>query len=185
MPASLICPGSMTQRLWLPGSAQRDPYCPDDHLVRRLEMQNAIGRKNLDVRRCAFGLLSFPDKRVALFHRPKGEEWYPDTFCVAGGHCGPNEDHHRTVVKEHWQELGVDSVIVRELGVAYAAPPERRVLFIVYGYCLCLRNIAETIRLNEEHDGLFIGTPEEAFGLPLADPFVQNLLQFDLSSPLH
>jgi len=82
-----------------------------------------------------------------LLRRAENSHSNPGKWDLPGGKLGPQEPLTEAVIREVWEETGINSVVGEIVGYATFELPQKRVIAIIFngGY------IIEDIKLSHEH----------------------------------
>ncbi len=105
------------------------------------------------------------DGLVLLVHRHPSRRWYPDCWDLVGGHVEAGESPRDAVVRECFEELGVNVHDPRPIPMTFDDPTLDLHAFLVTRWDGEPVNAAP-----EEHDDLRWFRPTDLAELTLADP---------------
>ena len=105
------------------------------------------------------------DGLVLLAHRHPSRQWYPDCWDLVGGHVETGESPHEAVIRECFEELGVQVHDPQPIPMTFNDPTLDVHAFLVTSWDGEPVNCAPG-----EHDDLRWFLPTDLAGLTLADP---------------
>lgn len=115
--------------------------------------------------------------RALLVHRCPGRRWYPDAWDLPGGHVELGEQPVQALVRELWEELGIDATVDGERFAHVQAVDFRMDVWVVDRWSGEPFN-----RVPDEHDALAWLTAPEMGSLSVADPRLPALVESALRS---
>ena len=118
--------------------------------------------------------LIIQSQKILLGQRSATRAFYPGVWDVFGGHVGPGEQHHQTLMRELGEELGITPTAwryIETMTLAPASPAEAGAdSVIIHLYLVTQRTGTPTNRQLEEHSEIGWFSLEQTTGLQLAHP---------------
>lgn len=114
---------------------------------------------------------------MLLVHRSPSKRWFPNVWDFPGGHLEPGESSSEALVRELWEELGIEIALpVGTPLLTIQTLDARIVIWKVVEWDGVVTNAAP-----DEHDTFGWFTPKEASVLNLADAKYPALIELALT----
>ena len=105
------------------------------------------------------------DGLVLLVHRHPLRQWYPDCWDLVGGHVEPGESPREAVIRECFEELGVQAHDPVPIPMKFNDPT-----LDVHAFLVTRWDGEPVNSAPDEHDHIRWFCPTDLSGLKLADP---------------